>query len=164
MISTVGPWTDLVGPKLVSDWKKILRPTKGVHLTLHKDRLNLSSAVVMAAQKNSRIVFAIPRHEMIIIGTTDTDFQEAPEKATVTPDDIAYLLRVTNEYFPGAKITEEDILSTYVGVRPLVKDGSDAEGKTSREHTIMSDPRGLTFVAGGKYTTYRLMSEQIELS
>lgn len=161
VISTVGPWTDLVGPKLVSDWKKILRPTKGVHLTLHKDRLNLSSAVVMAAQKNSRIVFAIPRHEMIIIGTTDTDFQEAPEKATVTPDDIAYLLRVTNEYFPGAKITEEDILSTYVGVRPLVKDGSDAEGKTSREHTIMSDPRGLTFVAGGKYTTYRLMSEQI---
>lgn len=161
VISTVGPWTDLVGPKLVSDWKKILRPTKGVHLTLHKDRLNLSSAVVMAAQKSSRIVFAIPRHEMIIIGTTDTDFQESPEKATVTSDDISYLLRVTNEYFPGAKITEEDILSTYVGVRPLVKDDSDAEGKTSREHTIMSDPRGLTFVAGGKYTTYRLMSEQI---
>lgn len=161
VISTVGPWTDLVGAKLVDDWKKILRPTKGVHITLHKDRLNLSSAVVMAAQKSSRIVFAIPRHEMIIIGTTDTDFQDAPEKAKVTADDIAYLLRVTNEYFPGAKITENDILSTYVGVRPLVKDGSDIEGKTSREHTILSDPRGFTFVAGGKYTTYRLMSEQI---
>lgn len=161
VISTVGPWTDLVGSKLVNDWKKILRPTKGVHITLHKDRLNLSSAVVMAAQKSSRIVFAIPRHEMIIIGTTDTDFQDAPEKAKVTADDIAYLLRVTNEYFPGAKLTEEDILSTYVGVRPLVKDGSNQEGKTSREHTILSDPRGFTFVAGGKYTTYRLMSEQI---
>jgi len=161
VISTVGPWTDLVGAKLVNDWKKILRPTKGVHITLHKDRLNLSSAVVMAAQKSSRIVFAIPRHEMIIIGTTDTDFQEAPEKAKVTAEDISYLLRVTNEYFPGAKLTEEDILATYVGVRPLVKDDSDVEGKTSREHTILSDPRGLTFVAGGKYTTYRLMSEQI---
>lgn len=161
VISTVGPWTDLVGAKLVDDWKKILRPTKGIHITLHKDRLNLSSAVVMAAQKSSRIVFAIPRHEMIIIGTTDTDFQDAPEKAIVTADDVSYLLRVTNEYFPGAKITEEDILSTYVGVRPLVKDESDNEGKTSREHTILSDPRGLTFVAGGKYTTYRLMSEQV---
>lgn len=161
VISTVGPWTDLVGPKLVDDWKKILRPTKGIHITLSKDRLNLSSAVVMAAQKSSRIVFAIPRHEMIIIGTTDTDFQGPPEKAAVTADDVSYLLRVTNEYFPGAKIKEEDILSTYVGVRPLVQDGSDNEGKTSREHTIISDHRGLTFVAGGKYTTYRLMSEQI---
>jgi glycerol-3-phosphate dehydrogenase len=161
VISTVGPWTDLVGSKLVNDWKKMLRPTKGVHITLHKDRLNLSSAVVMAAQKSSRIVFAIPRHEMIIVGTTDTDFQGSPENATVTPDDISYLLRITNEYFPSAQLTEDDILSSYVGVRPLIKDESDNEGKTSREHMILSDSRGFTFVAGGKYTTYRLMAEQV---
>ncbi len=161
VVSSVGPWTDLLGEKMVNDWKPILRPTKGIHLTLLKERLNLSSAVVMAAQKSSRIVFAIPRHEMIIIGTTDTDFQGAPEKAEVTADDVSYLLRVTNEYFPGAKLTEADILSTYVGVRPLVKDQSDNEGKTSREHLILPDKRGFTFVAGGKYTTYRLMSEQI---
>ncbi len=161
VVSTVGPWTDLVGPQLVSDWKNILRPTKGIHITLQKDRLPLTSAVVMAAQKSSRIVFAIPRHEMIIVGTTDTDFTGDPNTATVTNDDVSYLLRITNEYFPGAHLTEADIISSYVGVRPLVKDDSDNEGKTSREHVILSDPRGLTFVAGGKYTTYRLMSEQI---
>jgi glycerol-3-phosphate dehydrogenase len=161
VVSSVGPWTDLVGEKMVSDWKKILRPTKGIHITLHKDRLPLTSAVVMAAQKSTRIVFAIPRHEMIIIGTTDTDFEGAPELAVVTPEDVAYLLKMTNDYFPGAKITEQDIISSYVGVRPLVKDDSDNEGKTSREHVILSDARGFTFVAGGKYTTYRLMSEQI---
>ena len=159
--STVGPWTDLVGEKLVNDWKQILRPTKGVHLTISKDRLQLPNAVVMAAQKGNRIVFAIPRHEMIIIGTTDTDFTGDP--ATVTTDfaDVEYLLKITNEYFPLAHITPEDIISSYVGVRPLVKDDSGSEGKTSREHVILSDKRGFTFVAGGKYTTYRLMSEQI---
>lgn len=161
VVSTVGPWTDLVGAKLVSDWKNILRPTKGIHLTLNKNRLPLTSAVVMAAEKSTRIVFAIPRHEMIIIGTTDTDFSGDPDLAVVTAEDVSYLLQITNEYFPGAQLSENDIISTYVGVRPLVKDEASTEGKTSREHTILSDSRGFTFVAGGKYTTYRLMSEQI---
>ncbi|MFZ3231767.1 MAG: glycerol-3-phosphate dehydrogenase/oxidase [Pseudobdellovibrio sp.] len=161
VVCTVGPWTDLVGEKLVSDWKKILRPTKGIHLTFHKNRLPLTSAVVMGAQESSRIVFAIPRHEMIIVGTTDTDFEGNPELAIVTANDVKYLLKITNEYFPGAKLTPKDIISSYVGVRPLVKDDSGNESKTSREHTILSDAQGFVFVAGGKYTTYRLMSEQI---
>lgn len=161
VVSTVGPWTDLVGSSLLKNWNPILRPTKGIHLTLSKDRLNLSSAVVMGAQQSNRIVFAIPRHEMIIIGTTDTDFSGDPSKAEATFEDVEYLLEITNDYFPDAKITFKDIVSSYVGVRPLVKDDSGSEGKTSREHTIMSDERGFTFVAGGKYTTYRLMSEQI---
>ena len=161
VVCTVGPWTDLVGEKLVSDWKNILRPTKGIHLTLNKNRLPLSSAVVMAAEHGDRIVFAIPRHEMIIIGTTDTDFSGNPDEVVVTAEDVTYLLKITNEHFPGAQLSEKDIISTYAGVRPLVKDESHNEGKTSREHTILSDPRGFTFVAGGKYTTYRLMSEQI---
>lgn len=161
VVSTVGPWTDLVGPQLVDDWKKILRPTKGIHLTLSKDLLNLSSAVVMAAQAGNRIVFAIPRHEMVIIGTTDTDFTGDPADAKADVEDVRYLLEVTNNYFPGANLKPDDIISSYVGVRPLVKDDSGNEGKTSREHTILKDERGFHFVAGGKYTTYRLMSEQI---
>lgn len=161
VVSTVGPWTDLVGEKLINSWRPILRPTKGIHLTLHKNRLNLTNAVVMAAQKSTRIVFAIPRHEMIIIGTTDTDFTGDPGEVKATFEDVEYLLQITNEYFPKAKITVEDIVSSYAGVRPLVKDDSSQEGKTSREHVILSDKRRFTFVAGGKYTTYRLMSEQV---
>ncbi len=160
VISSVGPWTDTLGETLLKDWKKILRPTKGIHLTLPKHRLPLSSAVVMAAEKSDRIVFGIPRHEMIIIGTTDTDFKEAPENVTATPEDVRYLLSITDHYFPGAAITAHDVIASYAGVRPLVKDESATEGKTSREHTIIHDPRGITFVAGGKYTTYRLMCEQ----
>ncbi|KYG69126.1 hypothetical protein AZI87_07865 [Bdellovibrio bacteriovorus] len=160
VISSVGPWTDQVAQNLLRDWKKILRPTKGIHLTLPKHRLPLTSAVVMGAEKSDRIVFGIPRHEMIIIGTTDTDFKESPENVTTTPEDVKYLLSITDHYFPGAKITAHDVIASYAGVRPLVQDGSASEGKTSREHTILNDDAGITFVAGGKYTTYRLMCQQ----
>lgn len=161
VVSCVGPWTDELGPKLLKDWKSILRPTKGVHLTLQKSRLPLSSAVVMGAEKSDRIVFGIPRHEMVIIGTTDTDYQASPDKVVATAEDVKYLLEITHQYFPGAAITAKDIVATYAGVRPLVKDTSSTEGKTSREHVIIDDERGVTLIAGGKYTTYRLISEQV---
>jgi glycerol-3-phosphate dehydrogenase len=160
-ISTVGPWTDLFGEKLFQDWKKILRPTKGIHLTFSKARLPLTSAVVMAAENSSRIVFGIPRHEMVIVGTTDTDYSGSPELVATKAADVDYLLDITRQYFPGGNLTKSDIIASYAGVRPLVKDDSSTEGKTSREHTIINDPRGVTFVAGGKYTTYRLMAEQV---
>jgi glycerol-3-phosphate dehydrogenase len=161
VISCVGPWTDDLGHKILKDWKDILRPTKGVHLTFQKSRLPLSSAVVMGAEKSDRIIFGIPRHEMVVIGTTDTDYKELPDNVVATPEDVKYLLQVVETYFPGAQITEKDIVATYAGVRPLVKDDSSTEGKTSREHTIIDDARGVTLVAGGKYTTYRLISEQV---
>ncbi len=157
-ITSVGPWTDKVASSIFTDWKKVLRPSKGVHLTFDRNRLNLPQAVVMAEGK--RIVFGIPRHEMIIIGTTDTDFKEDPSEVRATAEDVRYLLKVAGEYFPGAKLTAEDIIATYAGVRPLVDDGSVTESKTSREHLIYRDHRNVTFVAGGKYTTYRLMAEQ----
>lgn len=158
-VSSVGPWTDQLGEDLFKHWKHILRPTKGVHLTFEKKRLPLSSAVVMAAEK--RIVFGIPRHEMVIVGTTDTDFRDRPENVSANKEDVEYLLQVIHTYFPGAQITASDIVASYAGVRPLVHDGSSTEGKTSREHTIFTDQHGVTFVAGGKYTTYRLMAQEI---
>lgn len=161
LISSVGPWTDQLGHDLFKKWENVLRPTKGIHLTFQKDRLPLSSAVVMAAEKSDRIVFGIPRHEMVIVGTTDTDYKVSPDGVVATQDDVRYLIEIVNSYFPGAKIQKEDIVATYAGVRPLVRDESSSEGKTSREHSIWSDPRGITFVAGGKYTTYRLMSQQV---
>lgn len=161
VISSVGPWTDELGRELFKEWKRILRPTKGVHLTFSKNRLPLSSAVVMAAEKSNRIVFGIPRHEMILIGTTDTDYPGDPAQVGTTREDVEYLLDIAGYYFPGANLKEEDIIASYAGVRPLVQDGAASEGKTSREHVIFNDPRGVTFVAGGKYTTYRLMANQV---
>jgi len=159
-ISTVGPWTDLFGERLFFDWKKLMRPSKGIHLTLDRSRFPLTDAVVMSARVDKRIVFAIPRHEMVVVGTTDTDFSTDPSHVKTTKEDVEYLLKILNHYFPKAQITEKDILASYAGVRPLVADNSSTESGTSREHMIMSDPRNVTFVAGGKYTTYRHMAEQ----
>lgn len=157
-IASVGPWTDRLGEVLFKNWNPRLRPSKGVHLTFHKDRFPLHDAVVMGAQK--RIVFAIPRHEMVIVGTTDTDFKDDPSKVRTEPQDVDYLLEVVDNYFPGVQIRREDILACYAGVRPLVDDGSQTESKTSREHVIWTEHGNLTLVAGGKYTTYRRMAEQ----
>lgn len=157
-VSSVGPWTDKLGVELFTSWKKKLRPSKGSHLTFSRERFPLQDAVVMGAEK--RIVFAIPRHEMVIVGTTDTDYPGDPAQVRTEKEDVEYLLQVIHKYFPGAGITKADIIGTYSGVRPLIHDGSETESKTSREHEIWTDPRGCTFVAGGKYTTYRNMAEQ----
>ncbi len=161
LVSTVGPWTDQLGHALFKKWEDVLRPTKGIHLTFLKERLPLSSAVVMAAEKGDRIVFGIPRHEMVIVGTTDTDYKGSPSDVVTESEDVEYLLSIVNSYFPGADIRKEDIVASYAGVRPLVRDDSSSEGKTSREHLIWGDPRGITFIAGGKYTTYRLVAQQV---
>lgn len=159
-VSTVGPWTDEVGSRLLSDWQKIMRPSKGIHLTFSRDRLPLKDAVVMAADQQKRIIFGIPRHEMVIVGTTDTDFKQNPSDVSSTADDVDYLLKIANQYFPGSNLTHDDIVASYSGVRPLVADGSSSESGTSREHVIINDSRNITFVAGGKYTTYRAMAEE----
>lgn len=159
-VSTVGPWTDILASDLLKDWKKIMRPTKGIHLTFSKNRIPLNEAVVMMSDDEKRIVFGIPRLEMVIVGTTDTDFPGDPASVKSDREDVDYLLHVINNYFPGAKIEESDILASYSGIRPLVNDGSGSESKTSREHLILSDPRNITFLSGGKYTTYRSMAEE----
>jgi glycerol-3-phosphate dehydrogenase len=157
-IGGAGPWTDKLGLDLFKDWKKMLRPSKGVHLTFRRERFPLKDAVVMGAE--SRIVFAIPRHEMVIVGTTDTDYSGDPGQVRTEKEDVRYLLQVIERYFPGVKISHGDIVGCYAGVRPLIDDGAKTESKTSREHSIWTDPRGITFVAGGKYTTYRNMARQ----
>ena len=157
-VGAVGPWTDRLGVSLEPKWAPKLRPSKGVHLTFARERFPLTDAVVMAAEE--RIVFAIPRHEMVIVGTTDTDMTDNPGEVRADAGDVTYLLRVVDKYFPHAALTSADVIGCYAGVRPLIDDHAQTESKTSREHSIWTEPNGLTLVAGGKYTTYRLMAEQ----
>ena len=159
VVGCVGPWTDIFGVKNITDWKLTLRPTKGVHLVFARERIPVQQAIVMAVEE--RIVFVIPREEIVIVGTTDTDFQKNPEEVLTQEEDVTYLLKATNEYFPSLALTKKDILSCYSGVRPLVQDGANSEGKTSREHQIFTPRPNLTLVAGGKYTTYRAMAVEI---
>jgi glycerol-3-phosphate dehydrogenase len=160
MVSCVGPWTDSFGQIMDANWKQMLRPTKGIHLILSRSKMDLHQAIVMGAETGKRIIFAIPRGDFVIIGTTDTDYNESPDNVHSDKTDVEYLLQIVNSYFPTCKIAKEDIISSYAGVRPLVKDDAESTGKTSREHVIKKGKNEILYVAGGKYTTYRKIAEE----
>lgn len=155
VINAAGPWADRM-----KHGRTKLRLTKGVHLVIDRDRLPLPDAVVMA--QGSRILFAIPWGERMILGTTDTDYNGPLANPSCDPQDVEYVLNVTNSVFPNASLSIEDVLASWSGLRPLVAKG-DAAGTpsdTSRSHSIGMTEPGWIDVAGGKLTTYRLMAEQ----
>ncbi len=153
VVNATGPWSEGLGLSKVK-----LRLTKGVHLVFDANRLATKDAVVIA--QGPRILFVLPWGERTILGTTDTDYAGAPEDARVERQDVDYLLRSVNEFFPGAKLEARDVISSYVGVRPLIADPNGKPSDISRTHEIQQNSRGWWDVAGGKLTTYRLMAEE----
>ncbi len=154
-----GPWTDHTGRLLGEEAR--LRPTKGVHVVVPRTRLPIDVAVAMSSIDDGRVVFAIPFENTTYIGTTDTDYDGDPAAATATAEDVRYLLATANHFFPELALTPSDVTSTWTGLRPLIKSDAATAYKTSREHEIYKDPRGLTTIAGGKLTTYRAMAEEL---
>lgn len=159
VVSCVGPWTDVFGEEADGSWSSKMRPSKGVHLCIKKSALNLDTALVMAADKSNRILFCIPRRDFDIIGTTDTDYTENLDEVHSSKGDVDYIKKVLLDYFPDKELKDEDILSTYAGVRPLIHDGSKNESKVSRNHRVFTlKDKPITFISGGKYTTYLSMA------
>ncbi len=153
VVNATGPWADGLPHSSVK-----LRVTKGVHLVVERARVPVPDTVVMTEGK--RILFAIPWGERTILGTTDTDYNGSPEDITANAEDIRYLLKVTNQFFPNAKLTEPDLISGWAGLRPLVADPHGRPSDVSRSHEILNPEPFWWDVAGGKLTTYRLMAEQ----
>lgn len=151
--NATGPWSDRVQHSTIK-----LRLTKGIHMVIDKKKLPMPDAVVMT--QGSRILFVIPWGERIVLGTTDTDYNGSRESVHAEPDEIEYVLKVTNELFPKADLTKNDVISTWAGLRPLIaaKDGSPSD--ISRAHDIVNPEPHWWDIAGGKLTTYRLIAEQ----
>jgi glycerol-3-phosphate dehydrogenase len=158
-VVSAGPWTNGVRATLPES-APMVRPTKGVHVVVPRERLPVSHAVVMASPMDGRVVFALPWEESTAIGTTDTDFHGGPDDVTAEAADVRYLLETTNAYFPTSRLSANDVLSTWAGLRPLVRDDADSPYATSREHTICPSENGVVTIAGGKLTTYRKMAEE----
>lgn len=171
VVVCVGPWTDELGPRVSDGWKNWLNPSKGVHLVFDLKRIPIPGAMVMSHPEDGRISFVIPRPDfgsgVVIVGTTDSPSPQDPGKSSIDPQDVNYLLDLLNRYFPKLNLKASDILSAYVGVRPLMGaragegEGSESLQKVSREHHIGRGPGGSVWVAGGKYTTHRQMAEEI---
>ncbi|HEV2292518.1 MAG TPA: glycerol-3-phosphate dehydrogenase/oxidase [Tepidisphaeraceae bacterium] len=156
VVNATGAWAASLAASGVA-----LRLTKGVHLVIDRSRLNVPDAVVMA--EGSRILFAIPWGQRVILGTTDTDYDGPIDTPTCDDSDIRYVLGVANATFPTAHLEPHDVISSWAGLRPLIAGGSNARGKPSdlsRRHQIRMTQPGWLDVAGGKLTTYRLMAEQ----
>jgi glycerol-3-phosphate dehydrogenase len=138
-----------------------LRPAKGVHLVIPRERIRLEVAVTFEAA-DGRQVFLAPWDDVALLGTTDS-FTDEIDGPTVTIEEVHYLLDAANAAFPRAGLSTNDLRSVFAGVRPLTADPDQAtpSTKVSREHRIYEDPSGLVSAAGGKLTTYRAMGETI---
>lgn len=136
-----------------------LRLVRGSHLVL--PRLGTSEDAVSYFGRDGRIIFFIPwgrRHAFTLVGTTDVDHTEGADQTRISRAEVRYLLDAVEEVFPDTGPHEP--VAAYSSLRPLVRDEASSATKTSREHRIWADEQGLVHISGGKYTTYRRMSEE----
>ena len=160
VVNATGVWLDRLrsrGPAAPT-----LRPTKGIHVFLPRDKVGNHEAVVLNAKRDGRMLFVLPWGPLTLVGTTDTDFAGDVDRVVPEGNDVAYLLEAVNEAFPEARVGPADVVSAYAGLRPLIWEGEAMEESAiSREHEIFEDADGLVSVAGGKLTTHREMAEEV---
>jgi glycerol-3-phosphate dehydrogenase len=158
VLNATDPWGDAVRRLAGEESGPLLHPTKGVHLVA--PGRDLPAAFLLLHPADGRVFFVIPWLGKTLIGTTDTECDDSPDQLKITPADIDYLLEGHNHYFaPGLKADE--LLSQFVGLRPLLRSRPGDPSALSREFHLSASPSGLLSVAGGKYTTYRHMAEVI---
>jgi glycerol-3-phosphate dehydrogenase len=162
IVFTTGPFTDKLLPKLGIPWTPQLLPSKGIHLWLKPGSIETQGSVVLTTRDN-RVVFVIPQREAILVGTTETPVKEEIFDIKAQNQEIKYLLGVLNQYFSKTQIDETQIISTYAGVRPLVREEGSSEtlGKVSRFHKIFRPTSRSYVLLGGKYTTFRRMTQEL---
>ncbi len=158
IINATGVWTDetqaLGGQRGVFQ----VRASKGVHLVVPKDRIRSEVGLILRTEKS--VLFVIPWGRHWIIGTTDTDWELDKAHPAASEADIDYLLDHVNEVLE-VPLSRADVEGVYAGLRPLLHGESEATSKLSREHAVGQPAPGLVVVAGGKYTTYRVMAKDV---
>jgi len=161
VVNATGPWSDHLRQLDEPHAAPILRLTKGAHVTVPRRRLGNEHAVTLLSQIDGRVMFALPWGDLSYVGTTDTDADASPDALRVTAADVTYLLRSANAAFPDAHLTSNDIVSAWVGLRPLLREDHAHPSQVSREHRLLESPHGLISIAGGKLTTYRVMARDV---
>ena len=159
VVNCTGAWTDKIRHSANLEGR-IVRPSKGVHVVVRKDRLPVNHAVALLAPQDGRVYFVIPWNNRTVIGTTDTDDMSDPSKLKIELADVDYLLEAANSSFPSARLNRDDVFSGWVGLRPLINVETENASDVPREHQIYRDGKMVT-VTGGKLTTYRKMAAEI---
>jgi glycerol-3-phosphate dehydrogenase len=139
----------------------LVAPSQGVHLVVPRDFLPGESAVMIPHTDDGRVLFAVPWHDRVVLGTTDTPVPRAELEPRALPEEIGFIFHNADRYLarqPGPA----DVLSVYAGLRPLVRAAGQGAANTaalSRDHVILISPSGLLTITGGKWTTYRRMAQ-----
>jgi len=156
VVNATGVWTDLTQAMVGERGQFHIRASKGIHLVVPRDRIQSSTGLILRTETS--VLFVIPWGRHWIIGTTDTDWSLGKAHPAASRTDIDYLLSHVNEVLV-TPLTPEDVEGVYAGLRPLLTGESESTSKLSREHTVAHPVPGLVVVAGGKYTTYRVMAK-----
>ncbi|WP_017593408.1 glycerol-3-phosphate dehydrogenase/oxidase [Nocardiopsis potens] len=156
VVNAAGVWTDDIQEMVGGRGQIHVRASKGIHLVVPRDRIQASSGMILRTEKS--VLFVIPWGRHWIIGTTDTSWDLDKAHPAASRSDIDYILDHVNRVL-RVPLTRDDVEGVYAGLRPLLSGESDETSKLSREHTVAHPVPGLVLIAGGKYTTYRVMAK-----
>jgi glycerol-3-phosphate dehydrogenase len=156
VVNATGVWTDDVQGLVGERGKFRVRASKGVHLVVPRDRVQLDTGVILRTQTS--VLFLIPWGRHWLLGTTDTDWRLDKFHPAATRADIDYVLERANAVL-AVPLRHDDVEGVFAGLRPLLEGESEEASRLSREHTVAAPVPGLVAVAGGKYTTYRIMAK-----
>lgn len=159
VVNAGGPQSDRVRRLAHPDAAPLIAPSQGIHLVFDGSLLLGGHAIMVPHTTDGRVMFAIPWHGHTVVGTTDTPVDDVPLEPRALDEEIDFILETASSYLQRP-VSRDDVLSVFVGIRPLVRSGSGGTtASLSRDHTIHIDPSGLLTIAGGKWTTYRHMAE-----
>jgi glycerol-3-phosphate dehydrogenase len=161
VVNASGPWADMVRGQISQPAR--LRRLRGSHIIFPRERLPMKDALTLLHPKDNRAMFVIPWEGTTILGTTDIDHDPALDKSYAEPfagvDEISYMMEAASFLFPTLGLKESDVISSFSGLRPIIKGGADTPGKESRTHALWQED-GLITITGGKFTTFRIMARQ----
>lgn len=162
IVNATGPWSDEVRSFEGRVEHQGVAGSRGAHIAVPRIRVGNREAVTMLHPADGRVLFTLPASDQAIIGTTETPTAPGTHASRASREDVAYLLAGVNSYFPGAQLSDSDVIAAWAGIRPLAQQLSSGDvGSASREHTIVRGPHGVIHVTGGKLTTYREMASQV---
>jgi glycerol-3-phosphate dehydrogenase len=154
VVNATGVWTDELQHLVGERGKFHVTASKGIHLVVPRDRLQLDTGLILRTEKS--VLFVIPWGRHWLIGTTDTEWTLDKSHPAASRADIDYVLAHLNSVLESP-LGVDDVQGVYAGLRPLLTGESESTSKLSREHAVASPVPGLVAIAGGKYTTYRIM-------
>ena len=160
VVNATGPWSDEIRA-LDTPGVPAIRGSKGSHIAVPRERVGNHHALTLLSPLDGRVLFVLPAGPHAIIGTTETDSAAEPSEVRASREDVAYLLAAANTFFPDAHLTDDDVVSAWAGIRPLVPVRDESAGSVTREHEITTSERGLISIVGGKLTTYRVMARDV---